>query len=53
MIRLHLMSYIDVFKFLNDPNRSWNEVATKPPEIYNEIRSHLSNLMLTPNQMHQ
>ncbi|GAB1856930.1 IS4 family transposase [Flavobacteriaceae bacterium MHTCC 0001] len=33
MIRLHLMSYIDIFKFLNDPNRSWNEVATKPPEI--------------------
>ncbi len=33
MIRLYLMSYIDVFKFLNDPNRSWNEVATKPPEI--------------------
>jgi len=33
MIRLHLMSYIDIFKFLNDPNRSWNEVATKPPKI--------------------
>lgn len=33
MIRLHLMSYIDIFKFLNDPSRSWDEVATKPPEI--------------------
>ena len=37
MIRLHLMSYIDIFKFLNDPNRSWNEVATKPPEIQLEF----------------
>jgi len=33
MIRLHLMSYIDIFKLLNNPNRSWDEVATKPPEI--------------------
>lgn len=37
MIRLHLMSYIDIFKFLNDPNQSWNEVATKPPEIQLEL----------------
>lgn len=39
MIRLHLMSYIDIFKFLNDPNRSWNEVATKPPEIQLDLFS--------------
>jgi len=37
MIRLHLMSYIDIFKFLNKPNQSWEEVATKPPEIQMEL----------------
>lgn len=32
MIRLHLMSYIDIFKFLENPTRSWEEIATKPPD---------------------
>lgn len=32
MIRFHLMTYIDLFKFLEDPNKKWKELTTKPPE---------------------
>lgn len=32
MIRFHLMTYIDIFKFLEDPNKKWNELTTKPPD---------------------
>lgn len=31
MIRFHLMTYIDLFKFLEDPNKKWKELTTKPP----------------------
>ncbi len=32
MIRFHLMTYIDLFKFLEDPNKKWKELTTKPPD---------------------
>lgn len=32
MIRLHLMSYIDLIKFLENPNKRWEEIATKQPD---------------------
>jgi hypothetical protein len=32
MIRLHLMSYIDLMKFLENPNKRWEEIATKQPD---------------------
>ncbi|WP_342667686.1 transposase [Aquimarina latercula] len=31
LIRFHLMTYIDLFKFLEDPNKQWMELTTKPP----------------------
>lgn len=31
MIRFHLMTYIDLFKFLEDPSKQWLELTTKPP----------------------
>jgi len=32
VIRYHLTSYIDLFSFLKDPEQSWRELTTKPPE---------------------
>lgn len=32
MVRLHLMSYIDLFSFLENPTQKWNYLATKPPD---------------------
>jgi hypothetical protein len=32
MIRFHLMTYIDLFKFLEDPSKQWLELTTKPPD---------------------
>jgi len=32
MIRFHLMTYIDLFKFLENPNKQWKELTTKPPD---------------------
>ncbi|MBZ9729436.1 IS4 family transposase [Salegentibacter sp. JZCK2] len=32
MIRFHLMTYIDLFKFLEDPNKKWKDLTTKPPD---------------------
>lgn len=32
MIRLHLMTYIDLFKFLENPNQQYSELTTKPPD---------------------
>jgi len=33
VIRFHLMTYINLFKFLENPNKQWNELTTKPPNI--------------------
>jgi hypothetical protein len=32
VIRYHLMSYIDLFSFLKDPEQSWRELTTKSPD---------------------
>ena len=32
MVRFHLMTYIDLFKFLENPNKQWKELTTKPPD---------------------
>jgi len=32
MIRFHLMTYIDLFKFLENPEKQWLELTTKPPD---------------------
>ncbi len=32
MIRFHLMTYIDLFKFLETPSKQWKELSTKPPD---------------------
>jgi hypothetical protein len=32
MVRFHLMTYIDVFKFLENQNKQWKELTTKPPD---------------------
>lgn len=32
MVRFHLMTYIDLFKFLENPNKQWIELTTKPPD---------------------
>lgn len=32
MVRFHLMTYIDLFKFLENPNEQWKELTTKPPD---------------------
>jgi len=34
VIRFHLMTYIDLFKFLNSPDSGWEFLTTKPPEQY-------------------
>jgi IS4 transposase len=31
LIRYHLMTYIDLFKFLKNPESNYNELTTKPP----------------------
>lgn len=33
VIRFHLMTYISLFKFLENPNKKWAELTTKPPNI--------------------
>lgn len=33
MVRMHLMSYIDLFSFLENPTQKWNQLTTKPPDI--------------------
>ena len=33
MIRLHLMSYIDLYSFMENPTQQWENLATKPVEI--------------------
>ena len=32
MVRFHLKTYIDLFKFLENPNKQWRELTTKPPD---------------------
>ncbi len=32
VVRFHLMTYIDLFKFLENPNKQWLELTTKPPD---------------------
>lgn len=32
VIRYHLTSYIDLFSFLKDPEQSWRQLTTKPPD---------------------
>lgn len=32
MVRFHLMTYIDLFKFLENPSKQWLELTTKPPD---------------------
>lgn len=32
MVRFHLMTYIDLSKFLENPNKQWLELTTKPPD---------------------
>lgn len=31
MVRFHLMTYIDLFRFLENPDKKWIELTTKPP----------------------
>jgi len=33
VIRFHLMTYINLFKFLENPHKQWAELTTKPPNI--------------------
>ncbi|AMC10023.1 transposase [Lutibacter profundi] len=33
VMRFHLMTYIDLFKFLENPNKQWWELTSKPPDI--------------------
>lgn len=33
MVRLHLMSYINLFSFLENPTQKWDYLTTKPPDI--------------------
>ena len=33
VIRFHLMTYINLFKFLDNPNKQWSELTTKPINI--------------------
>ena len=32
IVRFHLMTYIDLFKFLENPSKQWQELTTKPPD---------------------
>lgn len=40
MVRFHLMTYIDLFKFLENPNKQWLELTTKPPD--KQLSKHLA-----------
>ena len=33
VIRFHLMTYINLFKFLENPDKQWIELTSKPPDI--------------------
>lgn len=33
MVRLHLMSYINLFSFLENPTQKWDFLTTKPPDL--------------------
>src|SRR5690606_9895086 len=33
MVRLHLMSYINLFNFLENPTQKWDHLTTKPPDL--------------------
>ena len=33
VVRFHLMTYINLFKFLENPHKKWAELTTKPPDI--------------------
>ena len=33
MVRLHLMSYIDLLGFMENPTRKWDHLTTKPPDM--------------------
>jgi hypothetical protein len=37
MVRFHLMTYIDLFKFLENPEQSWEHLTTKPPDKQLEL----------------
>ena len=32
-MRFHLMTYINLFKFLENPDKQWWELSSKPPDI--------------------
>jgi IS4 transposase len=32
IVRLHLMTYINLSKFLENPNEEWAKLTTKPPD---------------------
>ena len=36
VIRLHLMSYIDLFEFIKDTHRAWRK-ANAPPNLFSKI----------------
>ena len=40
MIRLHLMSYIDLLSFMENPTQLWEELSTKPTEIQLSLFEH-------------
>jgi hypothetical protein len=33
VMRFHLMTYINLFKFLENPNKQWIELTSKPPDV--------------------
>lgn len=33
MVRLHLMTYIDLFSFMQNPTQKWDFLTTKPPDV--------------------
>lgn len=33
VVRFHLMTYINLFKFLENPDKKWAELTTKPPNM--------------------
>ena len=40
IIRLHLMTYIDLSKFLENPDEKWAKLTTKPPDHQLNIFEH-------------
>ena len=34
LIRMHLMDYINIYRFLEEPEKSWNEVNKKRKKEY-------------------